>query len=135
MWALTWSSTIYIYRERERRFLSMCSPLVRNGLENSFGSLFSCLIICSLYLVGRLKKVRVFISAEFLAIVVAHQTAIGDTTVAIPPCSAIPSREQLELRYPLPLPRFSCDKANLRGGGGGGIARYHPASKGVWQKK
>ena len=35
---------------------------------------------------------------------VSHQTAIGDTIAAIGPFSAIASRGQLELRYPLWLP-------------------------------
>ena len=43
-----------------------------------------------------------------------------DTIVAIHPYSAIPSRGQRELRYPLPLPLFGCDRADL----GGVIARY-----------
>ena len=57
-----------------------------------------------------------------LMYLVAHETAVGDAISAMRPYSAmpIPSRGQLELRYPLPPPSLGCDRANL----GGGIARY-----------
>ena len=40
---------------------------------------------------------------------------IVDTISAIPPYSAIPSRGQLELRYPLPPSPLGCDRASFRG--------------------
>ena len=39
-------------------------------------------------------------------------TAIGDTIAVIAPYSAIPSKGQLELRYPMPLPPVGCDRGD-----------------------